>query len=169
MMAKVNEDLPGLQSLMADKLPPLPRKKGQERQAYDSNTAEIQAHKDSGRGEDIDSVGAPRVGSHSVDSAARGNNMPIAAEGESPRNPANIKMRTTPATRLNPIIEEEANMDIGKQRLDISVSEDVSLVLHALASHSCPMGLLVSAMVRHYVTNNLPEMEALLRYNKKDN
>lgn len=167
-MAKVNEDLPGLQSLMADKLPPLPRNKDQ-KPIYDSHAHETPKDKDLGRGKDADSVDAPRIGGHNVDGSSRSNNMPVAAEGISPRNPANIKMRTSPATRLNPIIETEANMDISKQRLDISVSEDVSFVLHALASHSCPMGLLVSAMVRHYVTNNLPEMEVLLRYNKTDN
>lgn len=163
-MAKVNEDLPGLQSLMADKLPPLPRNKNQ-KPIYDSHAEDTPMDKDSGRGEDSDSVDAPRIGSHSVDSVAGDNGV------SSTRKSVQVNPRGLSAamSNLSEITVDETGLDIETVKIKISVSEDVSLVLHALASHSCPMGLLVSSMVRHYVTNNLPEMEALLRYNKKDN
>lgn len=163
-MAKVNEDLPGLQSLMADKLPPLPRNKNQ-KPIYDIHADKTPRDKDLGRGKDADSVDAPRIGYHNVDSVVGDNGVSTTRKSVQgiPRG------LSTAMSNLSRIIETEMGLDIEAIRIKVSVSEDVSLMLHALASHSCPMGLLVSAMVRHYITNNLPEMEALLRYNKKDN
>ncbi|MCM1337409.1 MAG: hypothetical protein NC187_07645 [Candidatus Amulumruptor caecigallinarius] len=87
------------------------------------------------------------------------------AEPESPtteRTPSPLPDRGDALAHLYNITEAERTLFADRRRFNIELSDDVAFILRTVSSHQLPQGLVVSAILRHYITHHLEAIKTLL-------
>ncbi|HJE38270.1 MAG: hypothetical protein C7K11_06735 [Candidatus Amulumruptor caecigallinarius] len=64
--------------------------------------------------------------------------------------------------RLYNLTQEERACFTHPQIVQVSLSDDVAFALKSIASHKCPQGLIISAIMREYILTHLDDIKKLL-------